>query len=271
MVEKKEKDQIEARGDTKSSAMPKKAMSKEDVASIETRQASTESISEGSEYVEEYIRRIQNLAEELKNETRSIEKQVARHTNLERALKELRDSTNLLTHAAQESRLAVQFSPDIDQSGKPNDCGESTRNCCVQLYMSRARALKSGGTEGDLEIIFAVRAVDQAGIFPSLTSYIKLDNSSVWAPINSPCGKFCVPCSGSLTVPLIVEALETGLAGEGRPEFGSTQGAITLSCNCPIVPQQIIVTLSGKWGSGHGNNHQVELEISGKRLSEGCC
>jgi hypothetical protein len=141
----------------------------------------------------------------------------------------------------------------------------------MQIFISRVRALKSSLLEGDIELIVAVKALDQGAVFPSLTAFLNLDDNAIWTAVDVPVGRFCVPCAGSLTVPLTVEALEVGKALEGRPDFGATPDVITLTCSCPVVPRLIKITLSGKWGAGHGSNHEVEVEISGRRLANRCC
>ncbi|HEX9941916.1 MAG TPA: hypothetical protein VGG03_07870 [Thermoanaerobaculia bacterium] len=153
-------------------------------------------------------------------------------------------------------------------------CGEKPRSCCIQLYISRVRVVESQGLlEGDLELIFAVRALDQCGLLPSLSSYMSIAQfGGGWAPAFAPIGKFCVPCNGVLVVPLIAEALETGGAFEGKPERGSAHGAIALRCNCDVVPVILPITLGGTLGSAvNPKKGKVEVEISGRPVEGGCC
>jgi len=152
---------------------------------------------------------------------------------------------------------------------RPCGCGEKPPTCCIQLYISRVRVVHGQGLlEGDLELIFAVRALDQCGLLPSLSSYMVISSKgSAWVPAFAPIGKFCVPCNGTLVVPLIAEALEQGKLFEGKPERGATPGQIALRCNCDVVPVVLAIALGGTSGSKKGI---VEVEVAG-RPSEGCC
>lgn len=163
---------------------------------------------------------------------------------------------------------AVAGEPDGERTGaRPCGCGEKPPTCCMQLYMSRVRAIHGQG-EGKLELIFAVWALDQCGLYPSLSSYMSISPKGAnWVPVFAPIGKFCVPCNGTLVVPIVAEALEGGGFGEGQPEKGSSESQIALRCDCDVVPVVLSISLGGTSGSKKG---EVEVEIRG-RLSEGCC
>lgn len=195
-----------------------------------------------------------------------VEKNMVDHglLRLQRAVEELQAVARVST-----GTVAVPGQPDPESTGarRPCGCGEKPPTCCIQLYMSRVRAIHGQG-EGELELIFAVSALDQCGLFPSLSSYMSISPKGAnWVPIFAPIGKFCVPCNGTLVVPIVAEALEGGGFGEGKPEKGSTGSQIALRCDCDIVPIVLSISLGGTSGSKKG---EVEVEVRG-RLSEGCC
>ena len=152
-----------------------------------------------------------------------------------------------------------------------DNCDERNEaSCCVALFISRVRTLEgqSWGDKNQLELIFAVHTPDSCGLFPGLTSNIGVNVKAGWTPANAPIGKYCVPCNGCKTVNLLAEAMEVEtMAAGGRPEFGSSSGSISLNCKCDIAPVRIAIALKGG-GVGKG---VVEVEISARRVTGGCC
>jgi hypothetical protein len=152
---------------------------------------------------------------------------------------------------------------------RPCGCGEKPPTCCIELYISRVRVLSGQGLfEGDLELRFAVWALGQCGLVPSLSSYLTISpKGQAWVPVFTPIGKFCVPCNGTLVLPILAEALESGGLLEGKNETGATGSQMAVRCDCDIVPIVLTISLGGTGGSKGG---KAEVEVTG-RLSEGCC
>lgn len=182
---------------------------------------------------------------------------------------------------ATESRLVTQSR--TEPAVKPRDCGcgePPVPKCCVQLYISRLRVISAQGavsTDANvLELIIAVKALDQCGLYPGLTSFVAVDKDGGWLQIFAPIGKFCVPCNGTLAVPITVEVLETagetGGVGELKNEFGAASSSISLNCNCEIPPILVDVTLTGGGTGGvAAKKGVVAIEISARRIEGGCC
>lgn len=200
-----------------------------------------------------------------------VEKNMVDHglLRLQQAVEQLQALARVSTGTAVVPGLANE----VNAGGRTCGCGEKPPTCCIQLYISRVRVAESQGLlEGDLELIFAVRALDQCGLLPSLSSYMSIAQfGGNWVPAFAPIGKFCVPCNGTLVVPIVAEALETGGLFEGKPERGSAQSQIALRCSCDVVPIVLTIILGGTLGATvNPKKGKVEVEVSG-RLSEGCC
>ena len=222
-------------------------------------------------------RNIDDIARKLLEEAEAIRARVD-SSIVQNSLNELRSSIELLRAITRDA--TARISPEaqwtrqtVASIGRPDlpGCTDDHRpQCCIKLFMSKVRVLEGQnlGDKNQLELIFAVHAGCRAGILPGLTGHIGLNaKNKRWTPVCVPIGKFCVPCHGCLTVPLVAEAFETGGLFEGLPEFGSTSTAITLKCDCDIIPVPIVISLSGG-GVGRG---LVEVQVDAVKVAGGCC
>lgn len=216
---------------------------------------------------------IDNLSERVAEQAELARMQVEKNM-VDHGLLQLQHAVEQLQALARVSTGSTLPSPTASREGsRPCGCGEKAATCCIQLYISRVRVVESQGLlEGDLELTFAVWALDQVGLLQSLTAPLKIPQfGGSWVPAFAPIGKFCVPCNGTLVVPLVAEALETGGLFEGKPESGSAQSQIALRCNCDIVPVILPITLGGSLGAAvNPKKGRLEVEVSG-RPAEGCC
>jgi hypothetical protein len=241
------------------------------------------------------------IVEEIKNISSSIISQAEllrgqiNNSEVQRGLAELRQSTQVFQALAEtaimgnlspagnpKSTILQQYSlplasPSISsQYGCGGEkmrhgCGpEHKPSCCIQLYISRVRAIEGqrGADKNQLELIIAVQALESWGLVPGLSGNLGVNVKAGWVSVYGPIGKFCVPCNECITIPLFADAMEveTNAAG-GRPEFGSNSSAMTLRCDCQVAPVHIVVDMAGG-GVGGGI---VEIEVSAKTISGGCC
>jgi len=176
------------------------------------------------------------------------------------------------TPAGLSSAVAVPRNQGCECVG---GCGDECKpKCCIQLYMSALKVIDGQGVlEGRLELVAAVQAGDTWGLVPGLSSFISVPPGTNGVKLNEPIANFCVPCGECMTVPLHAEVMEQsngswlGALWEGKLEVGSSQKSMTLRCDCDVAPIGVAVGLT----SNEKIKGVVEIEISARRKSGGCC
>lgn len=177
-----------------------------------------------------------------------------------------------------ESQLAATDESRGDDKDDPCGCREpcgckKKSSCCIELYISGLQFLKNSGVDGNMEIIVAVKAGDTWGLLPSLVSYVLLDKKvSDLVPFHSVITRMCVECGACKEIPLTANVLEVVQKGgklEGRPESGSAESRIMVSCACPTTSAFLTVPFAKK--EGGDIRGLVGVEISSRLYPGGCC
>ncbi|MBA3726337.1 MAG: hypothetical protein H0W86_07760 [Armatimonadetes bacterium] len=140
----------------------------------------------------------------------------------------------------------------------------------MELYISAVKAVRgqSWGDKNTLETIFGIKGMHGWGLVPGLAGWLTLDTRTNGpTPVEASIERHCVPCNGSVTVPLIAQAQETGGFWEGKDEFGSSTEAITLTCDCEVCSKWIAVNFTAG-GVGRGG---IEIQVSARHIPGGCC
>ena len=161
---------------------------------------------------------------------------------------------------------------------------QSTQNdkcCCFEIILYRARVIKDQGGLGstepadggigskNMELIFGVTADGFNGVHPSITGYITMSEKSGWHIFNQKVALV----QGNQNIPISASAREVEVspnpvvvATEGRAEYGTSDTAyMNLRCDCPVVPLQFDIKLSGGSINKRGI---VMVEVIAKKV---CC
>lgn len=237
----------------------------------ETRQKAEEVQTKNFEEEQQTLKAIDQLSADLlsaaevatrKSETTALRQSIF---DLNSAIQTLKTATVLSV-----SRETTQPNP-VTQNSHNCGCGEpKTPNCCVEIYGSGIRVLKSTWDDGPkLELMVAIEAKGMKAVFPGLTSTIVVDKNAGWTKTYWPVTRCCVPCDQTISVPISVEAIDMDKLLGGNPEYGVTTGfSIPINCNCNICSIRIEVPLKG---GGLTKNAVIEVEISARRIPGECC
>jgi hypothetical protein len=220
-------------------------------------------------------------AEELRNHIDASQVQLS--------IQELKNSTAVF-RAIAEAALAPQPRPGAAAAPAPeprvqHDCGcqgqmegcDPARlpSCCVELYIKHVDVLWAGiGELNRLELIVAVRGLRSWGLSnPGIAGYISVDRRTGPVPIGEVIERHCVPCGGSVTIPLWFQAreVESGVplsgAFEGKDEVGSEVDSITLFCDCATCERTKVVPLKGNTFGEAG----ISITVAARVIPGGCC
>lgn len=206
------------------------------------------------------------LGADFEKRMNALELQLTAINESQRALITAQHSTGL----PGESIKAVPVDPCGCRKADPCGCRKAPA-CCIELFISGLQFLKNN--DGNMEIIVAVKAGDTWGVLPGLTSYILLDqNVSAIIPFHAVIARMCIECGTCKELPLKVDVLEVVQkkgGGEGRPESGSAESSITVSCACPASK----TFLSVPFAKSEGKNVRgvVGVEIGTRLYPDSCC
>ncbi|MBK6997070.1 MAG: hypothetical protein KA138_00135 [Saprospiraceae bacterium] len=193
-------------------------------------------------------------------------------------LAELRTAINQLKYS---SALSIPQRPAASAANTGQDpahedcgcgCGEpKTKKCCIEVYGSGVRVLRAAdGIVPNLELILAIGIGGVKGVYPGLTSQINVNQNVGWVKVDWPITKICVPCEGSLTLPVTIEAMDIDKM-LSVPEKGGTTGEISLNCNCITGPRVFEVNLSSGSMLPGEKKGVILVEVSTRRVNGDCC
>ncbi|HVF72836.1 MAG TPA: hypothetical protein VM940_14635 [Chthoniobacterales bacterium] len=234
-----------------------------------------------SDKTQQAIDEIQRLTNRLVETSRATLSRAEEDRALHGALQELRNvARDVANNFGSELRAAAPSLQPGGDFGRPTECGcgcgpsceiVSPDCCCFEIVILRARVIEAqriiepadAGGGGALELIFNVLADGQGEVYPSLASFIAIEQKQKWVAINKVIRKMCVRCGETRSVPLTVEVMEVeeNVPG-GRPEFGTNFGTLTLKCGCLIAPEQVAVDLSGGGVAGG----EVLVEVGARQI-----
>jgi hypothetical protein len=197
-------------------------------------------------------------------------------SGLRENLAELRSAINQLKVS---SALTVQPRPsastaNTEQDSSREDCGcgePKTKKCCVEIYGSGVRVLRAAdGFVPTLELILAIGAGGVKGVYPGLTSQINVNQNVGWVKVDWPITKICVPCEGSMSIPITIEAMDIDKM-LSVPEKGGTIGEMAINCNCNICSRVFEVNLSSGSMLPGEKKGVILVEVSARKVNSDCC
>jgi len=193
-------------------------------------------------------------------------------------LAELRTAINQLkfSSALSVQQRAVASAANTGQDPAHEDCGcgcgePKTKKCCIEIFGSGVRVLRAAdGFVPTLELILAIGAGGVKGVYPGLTSQINVNQNVGWVKVDWPITKICVPCEGSMSIPITIEAMDIDKF-MSVPEKGGTTGEMSINCNCNICSRVFEVSLSSGSMLPGEKKGVILVEVSARRVNGNCC